>query len=191
MVTGIILAGGQASRMGGQDKGLLTLRGIPLYQHVLTRLKPQVDRVYINANRNLAVYQESGCTVFSDLPNGFSGPLAGILSSLKTIETEWAVFAPCDVPNLPTDLVARLWHGKQHGYAAYVNDGQREHPTLLLIHRSLTPKLETYLERGDRKLMLFLAEIKATSILFADCPLAFQNLNTPDDLSNWQEVKHD
>ncbi len=191
MITGIILAGGQASRMGGQDKGLLMLRGIPLYQHVLTRLAPQVDRVYINANRNQSAYQKSGCRVFSDLPNGFSGPLAGILSSLKVLETEWAVFAPCDVPNLPTDMVARLWHGKQQGYAAYVNDGQREHPTLLLIHRSLTPKLETYLERGDRKLMLFLAEIGATPVLFTDCPLAFQNLNTPDDLSNWQENKHE
>nr|MBG6242851.1 molybdenum cofactor guanylyltransferase MobA [Candidatus Symbiopectobacterium sp. Dall1.0] len=88
MITGIILAGGQASRMGGQDKGLLTLRGIPLYQHVLTRLKPQVDRVYINANRNQAVYQESGCTVFSDLPNGFSGPLAGILSGFVALTTK-------------------------------------------------------------------------------------------------------
>lgn len=188
MITGIILAGGQASRMGRQDKGLLTLRVIP---HVLTRLKPQVDRVYINANRNQAVHQESGCTVFSNLPNDFSGPLAGVLSSLKTIETEWAVFAPCDVPNLPTDLVARLWHNKQQGHAAYVNDGRREHPTLLLIHRSLMPKLETYLGRGDRKLMLFLAEIEATPVLFADCPLAFQNLNTPYDLSNWQEANRD
>lgn len=188
MITGIILAGGQASRMGGQDKGLMLLHGTPLYQHVLMRLSPQVDHLYINANRNISIYRQSGYPVFSDLPNQYAGPLAGILTALKTITSEWAIFAPCDVPHLPTDLVTRLWEGKQAHLAAYANDGERDHPTLLLMHRSLAPALEAYLERGDRKLMLFLAAMNAISVSFADQPLAFRNLNTPDDLARWQDA---
>lgn len=188
MITGIILAGGQASRMGGKDKGLLVLHGIPLYQHVLTRLAPQVDQISINANRNHALYQQSGYPVFSDLPNQYSGPLAGILTGLKTITSEWAIFAPCDVPNIPHDLVTRLWEGKKTHLAAYADDGERAHPTLLLIHRDLAPTLASYLEQGDRKLMLFLAKIDAMPVSFSDQPLAFQNLNTPDDLIRWQDA---
>lgn len=187
MITGIILAGGQARRMGGQDKGLVLLHDMPLYQHVLTRLAPQVERLFINANRNQVQYQQSGYPVFCDLPNTYAGPLAGILTGLNVIESDWAVFVPCDVPNLPDDLVKRLWEGKQSHLAAYASDGERHHPTLLLIHRSLTPKLEQYLAQGDRKLMLFLSMIDAIAISFADNPSAFQNLNTPDDLSRWQE----
>lgn len=188
MITGIILAGGQSSRMGGQDKGLLLLHGTPLYQHVLKRLAPQVERLCINANRHLSLYQQSGYPVFSDLPNQYAGPLAGILTGLKTITSDWAIFAPCDVPNLPHDLVTRLWEGKQAHLAAYASDGERDHPTLLLIHRDLAPMLEAYLEQGDRKLMLFLTRIDAVSVSFADQPLAFQNLNTPDDLTRWQDA---
>ncbi len=191
MITGIILAGGQGSRMGGQDKGLLLLNGLPLYHHVLIRLSPQVDKLLINANRHIGRYQQSAFPVFSDLPNAFSGPLAGILTGLMTIDTDWAIFAPCDVPNLPPDLVERLWQGKQDHLAAYANDGQRAHPTLLLIHRSLAPVLQAYLDAGDRKLMLFLATINAIAVSFADQPLAFQNLNTPDDLSHWQASSYE
>lgn len=191
MIAGIILAGGQASRMGGNDKGLLPLNGIPLYQHVLRRLAPQVDHILINANRNIPQYQQSGYPVFCDLPRHFSGPLAGILTGMKVAPFEWVMFAPCDVPNLPSDLVTRLWQGKRDKKAVYANDGHRAHPTLLLIHTSLAQSLEDYLHNGDRKLMLFLDKIGAETVTFTDQPSAFQNLNTPDDLSRWQAAHHE
>ncbi|CPR15385.1 molybdenum cofactor guanylyltransferase MobA [Brenneria goodwinii] len=191
MITGVILAGGQATRMGGGDKGLLKLNGLPLYQHVLSRLRKQVDEVIINANRNISVYQQSGCRVISDLQNGFSGPLAGILTGLSTVTSEWLVFVPCDVPNLPQDLVTRLWKGRKEKYAAYATDGKREHPTLLLINRRLMKPLEDYLSHGDRKLMIFMEQIGATAVSFADQPEAFRNLNFPEDLSRLQRQHHE
>lgn len=186
MITGVILAGGQATRMGGRDKGLLALNGVPLYQHVLTRLRTQVDEVIINANRNIHVYQQSGCRVISDLKNGFSGPLAGVLAGISAVTSEWIVFVPCDVPELPQDLVKRLWQGRNGKNAAYATDGKRGHPTLLLINRCIMESLENYLRHGDRKLMLFMEQIGAAAVSFADKPEAFCNLNFPDDLSRLQ-----
>ncbi|OSN07994.1 molybdenum cofactor guanylyltransferase MobA [Lonsdalea iberica] len=192
MITGIILAGGQSSRMGGQDKGLLLLDGIPLYQHVLTRLASQVDSVLINANRHHERYQQSGYPVIGDINRQFAGPLAGMYTGLVTTETEWALFAPCDVPALPLNLVSRLQQHIGHHPAAYATDDEHHHPTLLLINKSQTAALEEFLSRGDRKLMLFLNYIHAQPVSFSDQPQAFRNLNTPEELAEWQGgQKHD
>lgn len=186
MITGVILAGGQSTRMGGNDKGLMELHGIPLYQHVLSRLKNQVDDVIISANRNLCAYRQSGYPVISDIDKGFAGPLAGILTGMQAATSEWIVFVPCDVPGLPLDLVRRLCEAKEGNNAVYVTDGHRDHPTLLLINRCLIEPLKTYLHNGDRKLMLFIEQIGAKAVSFADQPNAFLNLNSPEDLFNWQ-----
>lgn len=191
MITGVILAGGQSTRMGGNDKGLVELRGIPLYQHVLSRLKNQVDDIIISANRNLSAYQQSGYRVVSDIEKGFAGPLAGILTGMQVSASEWIVFVPCDVPGLPLDLVHRLWKEKGENNAVYVTDGRRDHPTLLLINRCLIEPLKTYLHNGDRKLMLFIEQIGAKAVSFADQPNAFLNLNSPEDLSNWQRHQNE
>ncbi|RLM23207.1 molybdenum cofactor guanylyltransferase MobA [Brenneria alni] len=185
MITGVILAGGQATRMGGSDKGLLPLAGKPLYQHVLMRFQPQVDEVIISANQNIVRYQHSGLRIIRDQTKGFAGPLAGILAGLKAAKTEWVVFVPCDVPALPLDLVTRLREGKNGALAAFATDATRSHPTLLLLHTSVCNALEAYLNHGDRKLMLFLERIKAQPVAFADQPEAFHNLNTPEDIKKW------
>ncbi|GAB7198484.1 hypothetical protein OS11_47670 [Dickeya oryzae] len=116
-------------------------------------------------------------------------------TGLSVANTEWVVFAPCDVPALPCDLVSRLRQSCGNQFsgnhcAAYATDGEREHPTLLLIHTSLTGELESYLNRGDRKLMLFLEQVGAKAVSFADQPLSFRNLNTPEDLAHWQGNTH-
>lgn len=192
MLTGIILAGGQSSRMGGHDKGLLLLEGIPLYQHVLTRLASQVDNILINANRHHEHYQQSGYPVIGDINRQFAGPLAGVYTGLTIMETEWALFAPCDVPALPLNLVSRLQQHIGHHPAAYATDGERDHPTLLLINKSQTQWLEAFLSKGERKLMRFLNHIDAQPVSFSDQPQAFRNLNTPEELAGWQEdQKHD
>ncbi|MER3382818.1 molybdenum cofactor guanylyltransferase MobA [Pectobacterium aroidearum] len=189
MITGVILAGGRATRMGGNDKGLITLNGQPLYQHVLSRLKAQVDEVIISANRNQAIYARSGCQIIGDFDTSFSGPLAGILSGLHASTSEWVVFVPCDVPTFPIDLVHRLWQARGEANAAYATDGERPHPTLLLINKNLIEPLETYLHVGNRKLMLFMEQVGAKAVSFSDQPEAFRNLNSPEDLSNWEDQR--
>ncbi|CNI50385.1 molybdenum cofactor guanylyltransferase MobA [Yersinia pekkanenii] len=186
-ITGVILAGGRSSRMGGNDKGLIHLHGKPLFQHVIDRLRPQVDEILINANRNQAYYQKSGIPIINDVITGFVGPLAGIHAGLSYSATEWVVFAPCDVPTLPTNLVSHLWQGKRQALAAYVQDSERAHPTLALMHISLKPLLAEYLAKGDRKLMIFMENINAQSVMFSGQASQFSNLNTPADCQLWEK----
>src|SRR5450759_1054660 len=109
-ITGLILAGGRGSRMGGVDKGLQTFNGMPLALHTLTRLQMggAVCSIMINANRNLAAYESFGVPVWPDGLADYAGPLAGFLTGLESCETTYLVTVPCDTPLLPLDLVPRL-----------------------------------------------------------------------------------
>src|SRR5580692_2063835 len=78
-ITGLVLAGGRGSRMGGVDKGLQNYGGRPLAQHALMRLLPQVGQAMLNANRNLDVYRSMGVPVWPDEVPDYPWPLAGML----------------------------------------------------------------------------------------------------------------
>lgn len=185
--TGVILAGGQGSRMGGQDKGLLGLQGKPLYQHVLQRLRPQVDSVLISANRNIDQYQLSGCQVVPDSLADYPGPLAGMLSGLQHSQTEWVAFCACDTPWIPEDFVMRLWLQRGDAPAVWVKSLQRDHPTLALVNRSLADDLTKWLLRGERRLMQFMREHGGHAVPFAMDESIFRNINTPEDLIHEEE----
>lgn len=170
--------------MGGQDKGLIIWQQQPLYRHVLQRLAPQVTTVWINANRNLAAYQQSGLTIITDTIPDFAGPLAGMLSALQQAETEWLVFVSCDTPLLPNDLVTQLWRHKGSALAVWARSAERDHPALALVHRDLAKPLEQFLAQGDRRVMQFLQQVGGHSVLFRDAGNAFNNMNRPEDLSS-------
>lgn len=181
-VTGVILAGGRGSRMGGKDKGLVLYHGKPLYQHVLARLQPQVGKIYISANRHLSIYQQSGLKVITDTLPDFPGPLAGMLTALYSINSDWAAFVPCDTPEIPGDIIWRLWQQKGNASIVWARTAERDHPTIALIHTQVATSLATFLARGERKVMLFLRQAGGHSVLFEDDPSAFANINHPEDL---------
>ncbi len=183
-VTGLILAGGRGSRMGGRDKGLVTFSGRPMLQHVLDALRPQVGEILISANRNLAWYRRTGCRVLTDRQEDFAGPLAGILAGLRAARTPWLLVVPCDGPLLPADLTYRLQDalaGREEPVAV-AHDGERLHPTFALMRVSLAAALEAYLARGERKVAGFYNESGYAAVDFSDCPDAFLNINTPADM---------
>lgn len=182
-ITGIILAGGQGRRMGGQDKGLVLFNSIPLYQHVLQRLRPQVNIVMISANRNLDRYQSSGCAVIVDTLPDYPGPLAGMLSGLLAAGTEWVVFCSCDTPFVPVDYVEQLWRQREEALTVWARSAERDHPALALLHRSLAEPLALYLQRGERRLMQFLREQGGHAVTLSQGEAAFRNINTPDELA--------
>ncbi|WP_213993535.1 molybdenum cofactor guanylyltransferase MobA [Sodalis sp. dw_96] len=186
-ITGVILAGGRSSRMGGEDKGLILLNQRPLYRHVLDLLAKQVATVLINTNRHLDQYRQSGLPVITDTLPDFQGPLAGMLAGLKAAGTPWVVFVPCDVPVFPVDLVTRLWEGKQNADAAFAHSGERDHPAFALVNRSLIPALESFLSRGERRVMLFFMQVNAARVVFPARHPAFINLNTPRDITDWRQ----
>lgn len=183
-ITGVILAGGRATRMGGRDKGLLLLNGRPMIQYVLESLSPQVDEVLINANRHLQEYGQFGPPVITDEPKEFSGPLAGMAAALHASHSDYVLSVPCDGPWVPRDLAQRLLKALllQGTKVAAAHDGERLQPVFALIHRDLLPALEAYLAAGDRKLGMWIKQQQAALVDFSDQVEAFFNVNSPMEL---------
>ena len=182
-ITGLILAGGQGSRMGHVDKGLQQFRGQPMVVHVIARLQPQVHALAINANRNNHLYAAYGWPVWPDQTSEFAGPLAGLQSGLSHCNTDYLMAVPCDSPWLPTDLVCRLATAltQQQADAAYAVTSQHRHPVFSLQKKSLLPALTQYLQHDGRKMDTWFASIASVAVPFDD-ERAFSNINTLQEL---------
>lgn len=186
-ITGLILAGGRGSRMGGVDKGLQNHQGIPMALHALLRLQSQVGPVLVNANRNLAAYESFGMPVWPDPMGDFPGPLAGWLAGLEHCETPYMVTVPCDTPHFPTDLVARLAQALVQdnadiAMAATLEDGRVQvQPVFCLLKSSLLESLVRYLGEGQRKIDKWARMHRCTEVVFEDGQ-AFFNANTTEDM---------
>jgi molybdopterin-guanine dinucleotide biosynthesis protein A len=184
-ITGVVLAGGRGSRMGGIDKGLQVFRGKPMVQHVIERLAPQVDEVLVNANRNAEAYEALGYRVVADEIEGFAGPLAGFERGLAHARGEWVVTSPCDSPFLPLDLVKRLRAALEEGDAALAvaKTGDQPHPVFSLMRRSVHASLREFLASGQRKIDRWYGALAVVEVSFDDDGDAFLNINTLDELS--------
>lgn len=181
----VILAGGQASRMGGKDKGLVELNGSPLIQYVIDKLSQQDVSITINANRNLDSYQAFAPVVSDSFPD-YPGPLGGIHAGLKNAATDWVGFVPCDSPQISDDLVERFCAAvKEDSDILVAHDGEYKQPVFTLFHKRVLPKLEAFLERGDRKIILLYKECVTEYVDFSDAPNCFVNLNTPEELTKF------
>ncbi|MDB5772076.1 MAG: molybdenum cofactor guanylyltransferase [Burkholderiales bacterium] len=190
-ITGLVLAGGRGSRMGGVDKGLQTFRSAPMALHVVMRLTPQVGNLMINANQNLGPYEGFGVPVWPDQVAGFAGPLAGLQTGLSHCETEYLVTSPCDSPFLPHDLVERLSAGLVENDAdlavAVTGEGEtrQPHPVFCLAKASLLPHLNQFLQEGGRKFDGWYASLKVAEVHFPD-EAAFRNINTLQELRSYE-----
>ncbi len=190
-ITGLVLAGGRGSRMGGVDKGLQDHRGTPLALHALRRLRPQVGTAMLSANRNLPDYEAMGVPVWSDSIEGYAGPLAGLLTGLEHARTDWLVTVPCDTPDFPPDLVDRLAEaataqGAEIAMAATREDGElRAQPVFCLLRAGLAPSLLAFLQAGERKFGKWTAQHRMVQVAFDDAA-AFFNANTSDELRQLQ-----
>jgi molybdopterin-guanine dinucleotide biosynthesis protein A len=195
-ITGLILAGGRGSRMGGVDKGLQNFNGIPLALHTLMRLGPQVESVMVNANRNLSAYESFGSSVWPDASADFAGPLSGFLVGLERAETPYMLTVPCDTPRLPLDLAERLAQAlvredadiamaaapetDEHGQTQL-----RTQPVFCLMKIELSESLVRFTHAGGRKIDAWTAQHKTVEVPFDspnDDPLAFANVNTLTEL---------
>ena len=191
-ITGLVLAGGRGSRMGGVDKGLHNHLGMPLALHSLLRLQGQVGSAMLNANRNLGAYESMGVPVWPDSQADFAGPLAGMLVGLEHCETPWLVTVPCDTPNFPTDLVERLAAAAQAEDAEIAMAATREpddqgqtvvqvQPVFCLLKSSLLESLQAFLDSGQRKIDRWTAQHRCGTVVFDDSA-AFFNANTVEEL---------
>lgn len=183
-LTGMILAGGKARRMGGQDKGLIPYQGRPLIAHVLERLEPQVQAILINANRSHDQYAQFGHPVIADAEDGFLGPLAGILAGLRAAQTELLLCVPCDSPEIGPDLAAKLASPfAQAGVQITVAScAERLQPVFAILHTDLSEALDEFLRHGGRKIDEFYGAQGFEEISFEN-PGEFRNINTHEELT--------
>lgn len=192
---GVILAGGKATRMGGGDKGALELGGRTLFDRVIDRIGPQVDRLALNANGADDRLMEFGLPILPDTVPDQPGPLAGILAGLDWAAEQGAdhvVSVAADTPFFPDDLVVRLQRtakaaGTPIALAASDEAGRMvRHPTFGIWPVHLRGNLRSALEQGVRKVVLWTDTHGAASVLFE--PDAFFNINTPEDLVTAEEM---
>ncbi len=191
-ITGVVLAGGRGSRMGGVDKGLQNFNGMPLALNALMRLQLQVGHCMVNANRNLAAYESFGVPVWPDSLSDYAGPLAGFLTALEHSETPWLATVPCDSPLFPLDLVPRLAEALARDnadiamVAAREDDGQlRAQPVFCLLRTDLLESLVRFTQGGGRKIDAWTAQHTTVLVPFdapGDDPRAFVNANTLAEL---------
>lgn len=187
-ITGLILAGGRAQRMGGIDKGLVPFMGKPLIEHAIARLSPQVTTILINANRNHDRYAQYGHPVIADQLPDFAGPLAGFAAGLEHCKTEYLLSAPCDSPVFPLNLSERMLEamintGSDLVYASSKDPSGKiwAQPVFCLMRHSVQQSLQDFLNQGGRKIDRWFEALSSSTVVFAD-EAAFANTNTPEEL---------
>ncbi len=190
-ITGVVLAGGQARRMGGVDKGLIEFNGRPLVAYAIDALKHITDEIMINANRNHSDYKQFDYPVISDQSATFEGPLAGILSAMKAAKTPTVLLLPCDCPLIDGRYLDRFWLTMQSEQAecCVAFDGKRIHPVFLLLECRLMQSLELYLAGGQRKIDFWLNQHRLARVDYSDHAEMFENINSPNELAKLESVK--
>ena len=185
-ITGVILAGGQARRMQGQDKGLVLLNSKPMIEYVIESLQPQVGELLINANRNQDIYSEYGFDIVSDELSGYHGPLAGMASALNKVTTPYMLTAPCDSPFIADDLAERLIKALETENAdiSVAHNGERMQPVFCLLKKELLSSMNDFLNLGERKIDKWFKQHKLAIADFSNNPKTFDNLNTIEDIQS-------
>ncbi len=189
-ISGVVLAGGRGSRMGGLDKGWVEFMGKPMVSHVIARIQPQVSELFINANRELERYSDLGLSVIQDDIPDFAGPLAGLHKAMKVANTPYVLAVPCDTPLLPTNLVERMMNTMiaQDAEIVVAKTGMQSHPVFCLCRKSLLPSLEAFLQEGGRKVEEWQKQHELAVVFFDENPQAFANVNTQDELVALEKV---
>jgi molybdenum cofactor guanylyltransferase len=183
-ITGVVLAGGRARRMGGEDKGLIRVAGEAMVVHALRGLAPQVGALLINANRNQERYAElGGCHVVADADADYAGPLAGMASAMGRATTRYILTVPCDSPLLAPGLGERLFGAllADDAEISVAHDGSRMQPVFALLECALGQSIVDYLAAGGRKIDAWYAQRRLAIADLSDERDMFLNINTPDD----------
>ena len=192
LVGGLLLAGGQARRMGGGDKCMIELGGKPMLAHAIERLRLQAAPLAINANGDSGRFVAFGLPIVADLVPGFAGPLAGIFTGMTWLgdaapEAEWLATVATDTPFFPRDLVGRLLAAArdQRSEVAFAVSAGRAHPVFGLWHLSLREELaEALIQDDERKIDRFAARHRVARVTFANERLdPFFNVNRPADVA--------
>ena len=183
-ITGVILAGGRARRMGGADKGLVLFNGKPLIEYVIDALEPQVGCLLINANRNHEKYRSYEFDVISDELADYCGPLAGMACVLNKIDTPYLVTVPCDTPFITDNLVKNLSSSIVHENTeiSVAHNGERLQPVFCMMKKTLITSINEYLQNGGRKIDQWFEQHSVSIVDFSSNSECFENFNSKEEI---------
>jgi molybdopterin-guanine dinucleotide biosynthesis protein A len=196
-VLGVLLAGGQARRMGGGDKGLRPLAGRTLLERVIARARPQVRALLLNANGDPSRFARFGLPVATDVIEGFAGPLAGVLTGMEWARAQrpdlaWIATIATDTPFFPADLVERLLAAVEQNGAelACARSNRQAHPVFGLWPVRLADELRHAMTEEDiRKVDVWTARYRLAQVDFPGEPIdPFFNTNRPEDLAEAERI---
>lgn len=193
IIDGGILAGGLASRMHGEDKGLQVFKDKPMATWVYNVLSPHLRNVIINCNRNQAEYSKLSEYINTDTISGFPGPLAGIISIMEASDADYFLISPCDTPllnvNYPKRMLDFLYkeHTQSNGKPLVfaVDTGDKQQPLHVCISKAYKSSLRDYLSKGEHRVMKWMKENKAIWLDFSDIAESFKNFNTLEEVSTY------
>jgi molybdenum cofactor guanylyltransferase len=194
-VLGVLLAGGQARRMGGGDKSLRRLGDRTILEHVIARARPQVAALVLNANGDPARFARFGLPVAADVIEGFAGPLAGVLTGMEWARAQrpdcaWIATIATDTPFFPADLVARLRQAVEGADLACAASDGRAHPVFGLWPVRLADDLRRAMTAEEiRKVDVWTARYRLVEVAFPATPFdPFFNANRPEDLAEAERL---
>jgi len=181
-ICALILAGGLGSRMNYQDKGLLPISDLSFVEHIAQKLEPQVTSIYVSTNKNFKAYQALGFNCIDDFPFPSEGPLCAIASGLEKIKCEYLMIVPCDCPNIPNDLVKKLYEQirKENASIASISLNGKIEPLFSLISTHLYDNLKENINKGVRKTHLWIQSEKHVLVESINSH-QFLNINTNED----------
>lgn len=191
-VNGLILAGGRARRMDGQDKGLILLDGKHMIEYCISKLAPQVWKILISANRNTEQYRRYGFPILEDKFGEFEGPLTGLMRALTHSGDAPVLVVPCDAPFLSARLASRLLESyvETKTSAVIPHDGDRLQPLFGLYSPAVVTSLREYLASGQRKVETWVTALPHAVVDFSNERESFMNINTVSDLQAAQSILH-
>ncbi len=184
-----ILAGGKATRMNNQDKGLIEINGQPLIENLLRKINKHTSNIVINANRNISLYEKYNFPVVCDKLDNYQGPLSGIYSMLGFISTDFLITLPCDCPNFKwvviNTMIDKANIKTDEIYIAHNNI--RSQSVFMLIPKAKINSLHQYLSNGDRKIDVWYKNNKHKYVYFDKTVNYFENINTIEQLNEYNK----
>ncbi|MCG8613877.1 MAG: molybdenum cofactor guanylyltransferase [Pseudomonadales bacterium] len=194
IIDGAIIAGGMGSRLSGADKGLLEWGKLRFAEHIANKLRPYIDQLIINCNRNAHRYGIIADLIIQDELENYQGPLAGLQAILTTTDADYVLIAPCDTPLLTQSYPIRMLQAlndtvtPQENTIFVAHDGNRLQPMHLLLPTGLKHSLEQFLGSGDRKMMMWLHQQNVVEVDFQDRQNEFLNINSPQEFDTLRQT---
>lgn len=195
MTEGVIIAGGYATRFEGGDKAVADLAGTPMIRRVADRLAPAIDRLVVNCRTEQVAAIEEALTGYehpvavAEDPEPDEGPMAGIRTGLRAVESEYAVVVACDMPVVSVDLVELLFERAAGHDAAVPQLSEGWYQTTQAVYRAapMADACDRALARGEHKILAPLEELDWVVVSEAEVRevaslSTFENVNTRAEL---------